>query len=391
MAQRPRRSAGADVSASAEQLSDSTLDAEEEAFVEIDAAYSTAAEVVAELISTARDLSSRSPVWPAVHAAIVAAAISSTTAVARLLSTSTSSAARTLAEQLAVIEATLPARFAGTAQAALGAVASEDAAESAREAFAAVVDDVVASTVDAIDEEVARWRVDRGPDRRTAPDPERLVDRLTSDRSPRGVVRRPASSVRSAARAQSIGATNDLMSAGIGSFNTEATRRGLEGDPIRKQVLAHIDSGTTVVCLHAAGQIRDVDEPFDTLAGEFARPPFHWGCRSLVIPWARGMVQPHRDAANDELKRRPEAERRIGPGGEVGGRIPGSPEDRDPLGVDELPDDFVDDPDLDLDDVPNELRLPYMRAHPERFSIYATAPGSWWVTDSAGTRWNLRK
>ena len=61
------------------------------------------------------------------------------------------------------------------------------------------------------------------------------------------------------------------------------------------------------------------------------------------------------------------------------------------LGVDELPEDFVDDPDLDLDDLPVELRLPYMRAHPERFSIYASGTDSWWFTDSEGTRWNLRK
>ena len=44
MAPRARRSAGAEVSASAEQLSDTTLDYEAEAFAEIDSTYAEIAE-----------------------------------------------------------------------------------------------------------------------------------------------------------------------------------------------------------------------------------------------------------------------------------------------------------------------------------------------------------
>lgn len=389
MPQLARRSAGADVSATAEQLSDDTLDDELAAFAEIDDLYADVADSVAQLLADAGSVAPNSDVWADVAALVAAAGFASALIASRLFSTTGGRASEALAGYLGTVEATMTNRFEGTAAVALGAVAVEDAVASARTAFDESVDRIVDQSLTDIDDTATRWDVAGTGDRDV------LIEQLTADRpvktGPRGVVRRPAAQLRSAARAQSVGAANDVTAAGLGTFNAEALRRGLEGDPIRKQVLAHIDSNTTVVCLHAAGQIRDIDEPFDTLAGDFMRPPFHWGCRSLVIPWAPGMVQPHRDAANEELMSRPKKERRIGPGGEIGGRIPGSPSDRDPLAVDELPEDFDDRPDLDLDDLPNEHRLPYMRAHPERFSIYATGPGSWWVTDSNGTRWNLRK
>lgn len=389
MARLARRSAGAEVSASAEQLSDTTLDYEAEAFAEIDSTYAEIAETIAALLAAAPTVAPSAPVWDEVAALVAAAGFSAALVAARLFGRSTTSASEALAAQLAAVEATMSGRYAGTAAVALGSVAVEDAVTAARSAFDDAVDHIVARSLADIDTVATQWDTGGNGDR------DDLVRQLTSDRpvrtGGRGVVRRPAAQLRSAARAQSVGATNDVTQAGLGTFNTEARRRGHDGDPIRKQVLAHIDSNTTVVCLHAAGQIRDIDDPFDTIAGDFQRPPFHWGCRSLVIPWAPGMIQPHRDAANAELKARPEEERRIGPDGEIGGRIPGSPDDRDPLGVDELPEDFVDDPDLDLDDLPVELRLPYMRAHPERFSIYASGTDSWWFTDSGGTRWNLRK
>lgn len=72
-----------------------------------------------------------------------------------------------------------------------------------------------------------------------------------------------------------------------------------------KMVEAVIDDRTTQVCLHAAGQVRQIDEPFDTLTGQYQAPPFHRHCRSIVVAWVPGMVQPARDAANAELQRRP--------------------------------------------------------------------------------------
>ena len=92
---------------------------------------------------------------------------------------------------------------------------------------------------------------------------------------------------------------------------------------LMKQVIAHIDARTTVVCLHAAGVVVPVDEPFETLAGEFMEPPFHIHCRSIVSPWMPGMDTQMHNLAMAELQKRPLAERRLGPNGEVGGAIPG--------------------------------------------------------------------
>jgi hypothetical protein len=100
---------------------------------------------------------------------------------------------------------------------------------------------------------------------------------------------------------------------------------------ILKQLVAVIDRRTTVVCLHAAGQIQPVDEPFETLAGDYDAPPFHMHCRSIVVPWMAGMVSGIRKEANDELLRRPLKQRRIGPGGQIGGYIPPPPTPPTPM------------------------------------------------------------
>lgn len=89
-------------------------------------------------------------------------------------------------------------------------------------------------------------------------------------------------------------------------------------DLLLKQVVAVIDNRTTTVCLHAAGQIRPLNQPFDTLLGEQDEPPFHVHCRSMVIPWMAGFVSDIRAASNTELLKRPLKQRRIGPGGETG-------------------------------------------------------------------------
>jgi hypothetical protein len=84
---------------------------------------------------------------------------------------------------------------------------------------------------------------------------------------------------------------------------------------LRKQLHAVVDSSTTMVCLDAAGQIRDIDEPFDTLAGLFPAPPFHRWCRTVVLPYAVGIIGVQRAEANTEIRNRPAREKRKGPGG----------------------------------------------------------------------------
>jgi hypothetical protein len=94
---------------------------------------------------------------------------------------------------------------------------------------------------------------------------------------------------------------------------------------LKKQVFATIDARTTMVCLDAAGQIRDLDEPFDTLAGPYLTPPFHIHCRSAVLPWAAGVIGRQRDDANTEIQHRPAAQRRKDADG-FHGRLPPPPQ-----------------------------------------------------------------
>lgn len=89
-------------------------------------------------------------------------------------------------------------------------------------------------------------------------------------------------------------------------------------DLIMRQVHSVIDNRTTVVCLHAAGQIRPISEPFDTLLGPQDETPFHVRCRSHIVPYMKGFVTDIRERSNAELLRRPIAQRRIGPNGETG-------------------------------------------------------------------------
>ena len=93
---------------------------------------------------------------------------------------------------------------------------------------------------------------------------------------------------------------------------------------VMKQIVAVLDGRTTMVCLRAAGQVRPVGKPFDVLTGQFDAPPFHWGCRSTVVPWVPGIVSGQKDVANEEIKRRPAQERRFGPDG-YEGKLPGVP------------------------------------------------------------------
>ena len=88
------------------------------------------------------------------------------------------------------------------------------------------------------------------------------------------------------------------------------------GAILMKQVVAVIDDRTSVVCLHAAGQIQPVGETFKTLNGEYLSPPFHVHCRSKVVPWMPGFVNAQRKLANDELRKRPPSQRRLADGRE---------------------------------------------------------------------------
>lgn len=92
---------------------------------------------------------------------------------------------------------------------------------------------------------------------------------------------------------------------------------------LRKQLVAVVDKATTMICLDAAGQIRDIDRPFHTLAGDFQHPPFHRWCRTVTIPYLPGFVTDERTDANAEINTRPLAQRRKGPDGTGARTIPG--------------------------------------------------------------------
>lgn len=93
-------------------------------------------------------------------------------------------------------------------------------------------------------------------------------------------------------------------------------------DLILKQWVSVIDRRTTIICLHAAGQIREVLEPFNTLNGDMDMPPAHVHCRAIAVPWMAGFVNVQRAEANAELQRRPMKQRRIGPGGQLAVQLP---------------------------------------------------------------------
>jgi hypothetical protein len=112
-----------------------------------------------------------------------------------------------------------------------------------------------------------------------------------------------------------------------------------------KQVVAVVDKRTTTICLHAAGQIRSILEPFETLNGQYDMPPFHIHCRSISVPWMPGFVNEQRAQANAELKERPMNQRRIGPGGQLAIKLPPAPLPTDSVGIP-----VVIPPDPDVDD-----------------------------------------
>lgn len=378
-----RRSAAAEVARAAEALSDSTLDLEEQAFDRIEEVYLLLALAIAKEIEEADSTEANAALWVTIAVLISATIPVIVGIVAELIADAMIEVSETLREELEFVERTLAAKYGGTAAQAMTRVPTDDIAADAVDRFYERLDTITERMDQRVQDEIRDWRLNREGR-------QELIDRLTLDvpGESRGVVLSPIPSAKAKAREASIEAENQTRESAFSEFNEETKTRGSVDPVIYKQVLATIDSRTTVVCLHAAGQIQPLDQPFDTLNGPVDRPPFHWGCRSLIIPWLPGMVQPYRDEANRELLSRPLRERRLGPDGEIGGEVPGLPP---PLREEPLPSFLAENPDLPIDLVPGEHRIAYMRANPERFSIYATGNESWWVRDSGGRRWNLRR
>jgi hypothetical protein len=79
---------------------------------------------------------------------------------------------------------------------------------------------------------------------------------------------------------------------------------------VMKELRAVVDERTSMVCLSCAGQIRPVDEPFDTLVGPLMRPPFHVHCRSISVPWMFGFGHDLVHLARAEKARRSPKEKK---------------------------------------------------------------------------------
>lgn len=85
-----------------------------------------------------------------------------------------------------------------------------------------------------------------------------------------------------AAEAATWQALNGSLKGAYSRLNT----RGRSAGRYQKQALAAIDARTTRCCLAVHGQIRDLDQPFDTpekpaFAPQQQQPPFHWRCRTV--------------------------------------------------------------------------------------------------------------
>jgi hypothetical protein len=167
-------------------------------------------------------------------------------------------------------------------------------------------------------------------------------------------------------------------------------------DLVFKQLVAVVDGRTTMLCLSAAGQVRRVSEPYETMNGPLDVPPFHLHCRSISVPWMSGMESDLLARARAEILSRPVKARtaRQPP-------VPGGPKT---LASDELPS-LPPPPEVaaipagtELSYVAPELRSSFVLSHPERFVAEANGGGishTYWVTDKAGRfgpeRWVLKR
>lgn len=69
-----------------------------------------------------------------------------------------------------------------------------------------------------------------------------------------------------------------------GDFNERVSKAGIDVK-LDKQAIAHLDNRTTLCCTLVHGQIKKLDEPFETLNGDIMEPPFHVHCRTSVSAW----------------------------------------------------------------------------------------------------------
>lgn len=149
---------------------------------------------------------------------------------------------------------------------------------------------------------------------------------------------------------------------------------------VYKQARAVIDDRTTIVCLDIHGVMVPVDQPFDTLAGDFMQPPFHVHCRTLVGPHMPGFVAQARKEANAELVSRPKSQRRKGPGGQIGADIPRPVTGNPPLGFSRA----VEDHRLAGEDAANKL-APLFSENAKKLAAAGKSGDrdGWWPTPEA--------
>jgi hypothetical protein len=76
----------------------------------------------------------------------------------------------------------------------------------------------------------------------------------------------------------------------------------------QKVLYALLDDNTTIVCMDANGQVRDLYQDFDTLNGTFPYPPFHYSCRTLVDFTGPGIEPPDTLRSQRMLRERYQAD-----------------------------------------------------------------------------------
>lgn len=164
-------------------------------------------------------------------------------------------------------------------------------------------------------------------------------------------------------------------------------------DLVLKQLVAEIDRRTSMLCLHAAGQVQPVDQPYDTLAGLIDRPPFHWHCRSQSVPVVPGAKSALREAANEEILSRTPGQKALLKTGYR--KPPGRPTTPEVVPVIERLKNPLPGGQVKVESVPAEQKKDWLIAHSARFEANSNGGGisqTFWVTDRVtGDRFVLKK
>jgi len=108
---------------------------------------------------------------------------------------------------------------------------------------------------------------------------------LTLEGVGKGVFRTIEQRARLNARWGIIESANDSAVTQYGSFNQRLDKAGIKDMQLMKQVIAEIDDRTTETCIYANGQIKKINEDFETAEGNLPYPPFHPNCRTTVGAW----------------------------------------------------------------------------------------------------------